>query len=101
MEDSERSRTACVSFLRHRLIYFYPDHPELLERIYKLANELGGSLSTPPLRWHYNLIRSCFGWRVARAANVSIPWCKTMLFRNWDRLIYKYYAASGKQGTPR
>jgi len=97
MEESEESRAACVSFLRHRLIHFYPDHPDLLERMHRLANELGGSLSTPPLRRPYDLIRSCFGWRVARAANVSIPWCKTTLFRNWDRLIYKYFAASGRQ----
>ncbi len=97
MEDSEESREACVSFLRHRLIHFYPDHPDLLEQMYKLANDLGGSLSAPPLRRPYDLIRSCFGWRVARAANLSIPWCKTMLFKNWDRLIYKCFAGSGRQ----
>ncbi|HEV7925318.1 MAG TPA: glycosyltransferase family A protein [Verrucomicrobiae bacterium] len=93
-EDSEESRAACVSFLRHRLIHFYPDHPKLLERMYRRANELGGSLSAPPLRRPYDLIRSCFGWRVARAANVSVPWCRTMLFRNWDKLIYKCFACS-------
>jgi glycosyltransferase involved in cell wall biosynthesis len=100
LEDSEKSRAACVSYLRHRLINFFPDHPDLLERMYKVANELGGSLSTPPLRRPYDLIRSCFGWRVARSANMWIPWGKTMLFRNWDRLIYKCYAASERQARP-
>jgi hypothetical protein len=97
MEDSAESRAACVSFLRHRLIYFYPDHRDMLEQIYSLAKELGGSLSTPPLRWQYDLIRSCFGWRVARAANVSIPWCKTLLRRSWDKVLYNYFPVSGGQ----
>ena len=88
IEDSEESRAACVTFLRNRLIYFYPEHKGLLEQMYKKANELGGNISIPPLLWQYSLIRSCFGWRVARAANTFIPKYKTMLLSNWDKFIF-------------
>jgi glycosyltransferase involved in cell wall biosynthesis len=88
VEDSEKSKAACVVFLRNRLIYFYPEHQELLERMYQQARELGGNISVPPLLWQYNLVRACFGWRAARAANQFIPKYKTMLLSNWDRFIY-------------
>jgi glycosyltransferase involved in cell wall biosynthesis len=88
VEDSEESRAACVVFLRDRLIYFYPEQPEMLARIYKLAHELGGNISVPNLLWQYNLIRACFGWRAARAANAFIPKYKTLLLSNWDKFIY-------------
>ncbi len=101
IEDSEKSRAACVTFLRNRLIYYYPEHPDLLERMYRLANELGGSISTPPLLWQYDLIRSCFGWRAARAANAFIPRYKTLLLSNWDKLMYNCFPASGRQAVSR
>jgi glycosyltransferase involved in cell wall biosynthesis len=88
IEDSDKSRAACVVFLRNRLIYFYPEHPELLEEMYKLARDLGGNISVPPMLWQYNLVRACFGWRVAKTASTFIPKYKTMLLSNWDKFIY-------------
>jgi glycosyltransferase involved in cell wall biosynthesis len=101
LEDSEQSRSACVTFLRNRLIYFYPEHRELLDRMYKMAGELGGTISTPPLLWQYDLVRSCFGWQAARAANAFIPRYKTMLLSNWDRLIYNCFPPSKREAVPR
>lgn len=90
LEDSEKSRAACVVFLRNRLIYFYPEHRAMLEQMYKRANELGGNISIPPLLWQYSLIRKCFGWRAARAANTFIPKYKTMFLSNWDKFVYNW-----------
>ena len=42
LEDSEKSRAACVAFLQKRLIFFYPDDPHLVQQLSALANELGG-----------------------------------------------------------
>lgn len=86
-EDSAASRAACVTFLKNRLIYFYPEQPELLERIYMRARELGGSLSEPPLLWQYDLLNRLFGWRTARAANNFIPAFKTGLLSSWDKFM--------------
>jgi hypothetical protein len=92
LEDSEQSRAACVSFLRHRLIHFYPDHPDLVEQMNSLARDLGGSLAPPRLRWPYELVRASLGWRMACAARVPIPRCRSFLLRNFDKLIYKCVA---------
>ena len=87
LEDSERSRKACVTFLRNRLIYYYPRHKEMLEEIYALAEELGGSLSTPPLLPQYELVRALFGWKAAKKSRDLIGGTKQQFSRCFDRLI--------------
>ena len=90
LEDTESSREACVTFLRNRLIYFYPEHPELLEKMYALAAEFGGKLSTPPLLPHYERIKAHFGWRVAKTAQDLIPTSKQFVLRSFDRLMFAF-----------
>jgi hypothetical protein len=61
LEDSERTRAACIKFLQNRLLYFYPDKYGMVEKAEKLAQDLGGHLLPP----------------------------KTYIRKNWDRLIYE------------
>lgn len=91
LEDSERSRSACVTFLRDRLFYFYPEHKEMVQRMCAMAEELGGSLSEVPLGGKYDAIRSCLGWRFARMSQIMIGSSKVWASRSWDRLMYKLY----------
>jgi hypothetical protein len=88
LDDSPRARAACVTFLRNRLIYFYPNHKDLLDRMYQLAAELGGSISTPPLLWQYDLVRACFGWSAARATNRWIPRLQVLAMSTFDRWMH-------------
>lgn len=87
LEDSDRSRKACVTFLRNRLIYYYPRHRELLNEIYALAEELGGSLSTPPLLPQYEVVRALFGWEAAKRAGDLIGGAKQRILRSIDKVI--------------
>jgi glycosyltransferase involved in cell wall biosynthesis len=89
LEDSERSRSACVTFLRNRLIYFYPEHPELVQRMYAVAEELGGTLSEAPLGGKYDAIRSYLGWRMAKRSQTIVGNSKVWASRNWDKLMSK------------
>jgi glycosyltransferase involved in cell wall biosynthesis len=88
LEDSERSRKACVTFLRNRLIYYYPEQKEMLDQIYALARDLGGSLSKPPLLPHYEFVRKLVGWRWAKRVQDFIPTAKQNLLRSIDKSIY-------------
>ena len=87
LDDSERCRTACVTFLRNRLIYYYPDHREMLKDIYDLAERLGGTLSTPPLQ-QYEVLRPLIGWRRARWIQELIGGAKQKVYRALDKMIY-------------
>jgi len=87
LDDSERCRTACVTFLRNRLIYYYPDHQEMLKEIYALAKHLGGTLSTPPLQ-RYEILRPIVGWKRARRLQELIGGAKQNVHRALDKIIY-------------
>lgn len=73
LEDSTRTRIACVKLLQDYLIYFYPDKHNILEKANYLANYLGGRLTEPELKSKYNIIKSIFGWRMAKKASFLFP----------------------------
>jgi GT2 family glycosyltransferase len=90
LEDSERSRAACVKFLQHRLIYFYPESPHLVRQISALAEELGGVISPPTLNWKYRYIKTAFGWSVAKRSMLTFSDLKRSVNRRWDHLMYEF-----------
>ena len=90
LEDSDRSRKACVTFLRNRLIYYYPEQKEMLDEMHALARQLGGTLSKPPLLPHYEFIGKLLGWKTAKRAQDFIPAAKQNLLRSLDKIIYKW-----------
>ena len=90
LEDSERSRAACVAFLQKRLIYFYPDNPDLVQQISALAEELGGAISPPTLKWKYRYIEAAFGWPAAKRSMFVFSKHKQAVYRLWDHLMYDF-----------
>jgi hypothetical protein len=100
LEDSDRSRQACVTFLRNRLIYYYPQHREMLNEIYALAEELGGALSIPPLLPQYEIVRALFGWKVAKRSRDLIGSTKQQLSRAFDKIIQNCSRTSSGHRLP-
>ena len=72
LEDSPRTRAACIQFLRNSLVFFYPDQETILRQAEQLANELGGTLGVPRLPKKYALIRRLVGWQAARSLQVRV-----------------------------
>ena len=87
LEDSERSRAACVAFLQNRLIFFYPDSPHIVKQISALAKELGGAISPPTLTWKYRYIEAAFGWPAAKRCWLTYPDLKHSVEGSWDQLM--------------
>lgn len=91
LEDSERTRDANVALLQTWSHYFYPEEPDLYERVCNLAREMGGIISPPRLKWKYALIKRMFGWGAVKktrgiAANLKLytsfqldRWCSKIL----------------------
>jgi glycosyltransferase involved in cell wall biosynthesis len=88
VEDSERSRAACVAFLQKRLIYFYPDNPHIVQQISALAEELGGAIRPPTLKWHYRYVQAAFGWSAAKRSMFDFREAKHSVKRRWDQAMY-------------
>ena len=88
LEDSERVRAACVTYLQNWLPNFYPERLDLVEQAEQLAARLGGRLEIPPpLPWKYAWIQKGFGWPLAKRAQILLPGCKRSVTRSWDKTL--------------
>jgi glycosyltransferase involved in cell wall biosynthesis len=85
LEDSERSRKACLSYLQNYLICFYPCRLDIVEEMCKAAIDLGGHLVSPQLPWKYAWIKQLAGWSLARRVQVVLPRIKWSMIRACDK----------------
>jgi len=88
LEDSERTRTASLKFLQRRICYIYPQNSILLEKVTKIALDLGGTLSPPKESVQFFLLRNMIGWKTAKYIKDVIWRIETSTRKNWDRLYY-------------
>jgi len=84
VEESERVRTACVTYLQKYLIHFYPENPDLVQRSQKLAESLGARLVLPRLSWKYAWIQAVLGWRAAKTAQFHCSKLRGSILRALD-----------------
>ena len=98
LEESQRVRAACLSYLQRYLVYFYPHQPDLVRQIEILAEELGGKVDQPRLSWKYSWIEAVAGysrahdvqqvlrrwrWKMAKRIDASLyhlkkKWCREL-----------------------
>jgi glycosyltransferase involved in cell wall biosynthesis len=97
LEESDRVRAACLKYLHTWLIDFYPERPDIVAELDKLARALGGQLEMPRLRWKYAWIEPIFGWGAAKRVQMVLPQFKASLTRFWDRAIYKLESARSEE----
>ena len=94
LQDTQRLRAACLTYLQNWLVHFYPERPDIVEQAQRLAEELGGKLEMPPLRWKYAWLKPIFGYGFAKYAQTVLPELRWSATRAWDRAMY---ALSAKQ----
>jgi glycosyltransferase involved in cell wall biosynthesis len=92
LEDSERARKACLTYLGNWYLNFYPERSDIMAEIQSLAAELQGRLESPRLRWKYAWMRPVFGWKVAKWAQCSVPLLKVSWIRYYDKALYSFEA---------
>jgi len=89
MEDSSRTRKACLELLNRWAIYFYPERLDIIEKMHEAATEIGGQLEKPRLRRKYRWIQKIFGWKIAKKAQFSFPAVRSLLEENYEKLLCK------------
>ena len=95
VDDSERSRAACVNYIQVWLPNFYPDRPDIVKQLEQLASSLGGHLEAPRLSWKYAWIKKLFGSAAAKHAQLSYNQTKSFALRTWDRMMYSCKGENG------
>jgi glycosyltransferase involved in cell wall biosynthesis len=89
LEESERVRNACLTYLQTWLGQFYPERPEMFAEIQALAAELGGRLEEPRLHRKYAWMTPVFGSKAARWAQRVLPETKSWVNRQWDKAMFR------------
>ncbi len=88
LEDSERTRSACLKFLQRRLRHVPPDDHRLRAEIERKALELGSNLSPVEESRKLRVATGIMGRARARLIK-NVAWNARMsILRNWDRLLY-------------
>jgi glycosyltransferase involved in cell wall biosynthesis len=98
LEDSERTRRACVRYIQNWLDNFYPERPDIIADLGSLAVQLGGGLETPRLRRKYAWMTPILGFGAAKRVQMALPQIKASLVRGWDRAMYKFESRNEAAG---
>jgi glycosyltransferase involved in cell wall biosynthesis len=88
LEDTPRTRAACVSYIQNWLVLFHPDRSDLVDEMRNMAQELGGTIRMPRLSWKYSWIEFLFGEKLGRRAQFVLPRFKWSVLRFGDRLLF-------------
>jgi hypothetical protein len=88
LEDTERSRQACLRYLQSSFFMYYPEMDILVDEAKDLARHLGGDLVPPQLSWKYSLLENLLGWKMAKASQRWIPRVKVAVLRMRDKTLY-------------
>jgi glycosyltransferase involved in cell wall biosynthesis len=99
LEESERVRKACLTYLQNWYHHFYPERPDIVAELQSLAAQLQGDLEEPRLRWKYAWVKPVFGWKAAKWAQTALPQLKASCIRHCDEVIFKLEA--GRAGANR
>jgi glycosyltransferase involved in cell wall biosynthesis len=93
-EDSERVRTASLTYLQTWFCWFFEERRDLALQLERLAATLGGRLEAPRLPWKYLWIQKLFGWTVAKEVRQYWNRCKSFVTRSWDKVLFHFEARS-------
>ncbi len=90
IENSDRARSAALSFLQARLPAFYPEKKAAIERLNALASELGGELRPPRLDREARLLQRLFGPEWGRGLTICFRRLRMARAVKWDELMDRF-----------
>jgi len=95
LENSPRTRAACLAYLKGCRNVIHPKRRDILDELRALALQAGGSLGRPSLRWKFTWMRPIIGHRAAWYMQTYLPHYKGRIWSAWDGLMRDWQTASG------
>ena len=93
LEDSARTRRACVTYLQGWVHHFHPHRPDLVDATQCFAKTLGGEVTlekhVAPLHRRFAWIKEIFGLEFAYLAQNKLPQFKNWALRLWDKAMFQ------------
>jgi glycosyltransferase involved in cell wall biosynthesis len=93
LEDSGRTRAACVTYINNWIGNFYPQRLDIVGKLGELARDLGGEVRMPRFSWKYAWIEKLFGAALAKRAQIYLPQMRENCQRAWDRVMFRCQAS--------
>lgn len=100
LEDSSRTREACLTYLQRNLINFYPERADIVRQAEAVATELGGQLEPPYLSWKYSWVKTAFGWPAAKNVSFEMRKARWFLERSFDKSIHQLLRRNSRLALP-
>jgi glycosyltransferase involved in cell wall biosynthesis len=100
LEESERVRKACLTYLQNWYGAFSPERPDLMAEMQRVAAELRGHLEEPHLRSKYAWIKPILGLGVAKWAQMALPQLKASCVRYCDKAMYQFETRGAPLAMP-
>ena len=88
LEDSQRTRSACINHLVNNLLYFYPERKDLLEKMYNISAEFGKGEISPRLTSRFSALATIIGFRAAKDVKSAAWKAEVLVRKNWDKLLH-------------
>src|SRR5438132_11538564 len=88
LEESERVRAACLSYLQRWLKYFVRQRPDIVNKLEHLAADLGGRLTNTRKKWKNSCIDSIISYSMARRTRSCLPRVKCLIIRTCDKQLF-------------
>jgi hypothetical protein len=89
LEDTDRVRKACLTYLQKYYFDVYPERPDIVAELQRMASQMGGRLEEPRLSWKYTWLRTIMGYTGARDVQLHTPYVKASLLRSWDKAMFR------------
>jgi glycosyltransferase involved in cell wall biosynthesis len=89
LEESERVRKVCLTYMQNWFHNFYPERPDLVAELQSMAAEVHGHLEEPRLGWKYALMTPIFGWKSAKQAQRVFSQTRSALMVYVDKCMYR------------
>ena len=101
LEDSDRTRAACVKYLQNWLVFFYPERSDVVGEAVRWAVCLGGRLEVPRFSWKYSWIAGMFGPRTAKRAQITLSGAKGSMALRGEKVLFQIERRlpGGRAGT--
>jgi len=91
LEDSPRTRSACLKLLTRWSGFFWPDRPDLWQRMRLLSNELGAELPQPLSREGHGWMRKIVSQSRARRARRILSALRSRASELWEHLLCRAF----------
>jgi glycosyltransferase involved in cell wall biosynthesis len=88
LEDSDRTRMACLRYLQHAINHFDPLPDRITHEMHKAATRLGGRLAPPGLPAEYAWLGQLVGVKAAKLMRRTLPRLKWALLGSLDDVRY-------------